>query len=32
MSQKVVSFAKKNTWVFLVLGLVVLSAIGIMTS
>ncbi len=32
MADKVIKFAKNNTWVFLVLGLIVLSAIGILTS
>ena len=32
MSAKVISFAKNNTWVFLVLGLVILITVGILTT
>ena len=32
MAEKVITFAKNNTWIFLVLGLVILSGIGILTS
>ncbi len=32
MVQKVMNFAKNNTWIFLVLGLIILSTIGILTS
>lgn len=32
MSAKVINFAKNNTWVFLVLGLVVLITVGILTT
>ncbi len=32
MVEKVIHFAKNNTWIFLVLGLIILSTIGILTS
>jgi hypothetical protein len=32
MAGKVINFAKNNTWVFLVLGLLILITVGIMTS
>ncbi len=32
MSKKVIDFAKNNTWVFLVLGLLILITVGILTT
>ncbi len=32
MVKNVINFAKNNTWVYLVLGLIILSTIGILTS